>query len=154
VAQALPQRNTSTALYPFARHLSPSFSHSRARGTLAHSSSTPVASTTIQSRSTRHATSFAEYGCAPRYLFLSSVCLCFSSLFLPYLYSTFSYHTMFSPSLFTSLFFSGSRIIPIELSFFKKDNTILLEKRRDFCSIWRLRESELANQDLFNISPW
>jgi len=73
VAQALPQRSTSTPLYPFARHLSPSFSHSRARGTLAHSSSTPVDSTTIQSRSTRHATSFVEYGCAPRCLFLSFV---------------------------------------------------------------------------------
>jgi len=39
-----------------------SLSHSAApRGTLAHSSSTPVDSTTIQSRSTRHAVSFAEY---------------------------------------------------------------------------------------------
>jgi len=67
-------------------------------------------STTIQSRSSRHATSFAAYGCVPRCLFLSFVCLCFFSLFLPYLYSTSSYHTMFSPSLFTPLFSSSSLV--------------------------------------------
>lgn len=48
VAQALPRRYTYipllsplSILVPFARRLSPSFSHSRARGTLAHSSSRP-----------------------------------------------------------------------------------------------------------------
>lgn len=69
------------------------------------------------------------------------------SLFLSHMY-------ILSFIFFASLFFSEFRLIPIEPSFFKKDNTVPLEKRRDFSSTRRLRESEFANQGLFDISPW
>lgn len=68
--------------FPFVSRLPPSLSYSRARGTLTHSSSTPVDSTTIQSRSTRHAASFVGYACVSSYLFFP-FCLYLPFLSLP-----------------------------------------------------------------------
>lgn len=112
-------------LVPCARRPTPSLSHSLARGMLAHSSSTPVASTTIQSRSTRHAASFVEYACATIYLslffFLSiSFALRFFLSFTLYLYFPLSHICTSFPffSIFISLF--RSRFILIKSLFFKK----------------------------------
>lgn len=91
---------------PFARRLS-LFLPLTNPGTLAHSSSTPVDSTTIQSRSTRHAASWVRV-CSEVLLSLLH-----SSLLLLSFFSRISiwpppssYCTMFSPSLSNSRFFS------------------------------------------------
>lgn len=114
-------------LVPCARRPTPSLSHSLARGMLAHSSSTPVASTTIQSRSTRHAASFVEYVCATISLFFPSFRLCFFSSSTLTSLSPFSYHVCTSISFF-SIFFSlfRSRFILIKSLFFKKIIMVLL----------------------------
>lgn len=119
-----------------------SFSHSRTRGVLAHSSSTPVDSTTIQSRSTRHAVSFAEYASALRCLFLSFIRLCFSSVFSRISIWSSSSYCIYSLLHFLTLFSSLGLISFRSSSFFKKDNAVLLKEQRDFYLTHKLKESE------------
>lgn len=94
--------------FPFVSRSSPSLSYSRARGMLTHSSSTPVDSTTIQSRSTRHAASFAGYACVSSYLFFPlSLPSVFVSFFLFTLVSLFACVLSHMYTLSFSFYFSA-----------------------------------------------